>query len=83
MQASCQLIAVAVVSFVSITALLAQEGNGEPIPPGTGGTFSITRHTIDAGYQEISGGVFTMRGTVGQAEAGISQGNDTVLIGGF
>ena len=53
------------------------------IPPSTGGDFSITHHTIDAGYEEMSGGQFRLRGIVGQAEAGISEGNDTVFVSGF
>ena len=53
------------------------------IPPSTGGNFSITHHTIDAGYEEMNGGQFRLRGIVGQAEAGISEGNDTVFVSGF
>lgn len=48
-----------------------------------GANFQITHYTIDAGYQLVSGGAFSMRGIIGQADAGISQGNDMVFVGGF
>ena len=31
----------------------------------------------------MTGGQFRLRGIVGQAEAGISEGNDTVFVSGF
>ncbi|GAB4200081.1 MAG: hypothetical protein Tsb002_36020 [Wenzhouxiangellaceae bacterium] len=48
-----------------------------------GTDFSITHYTIDAGYQEMSGGGITLRGIIGQHDTGISQGNNTVFVGGF
>jgi len=49
----------------------------------SGTNFSITHYTIDAGYQVMSGGGITLRGIIGQPDAGISQGNDIVFVGGF
>lgn len=72
--------------FVGTTSVLASDRSGDTsgaIPPSTGGDFSITHHTVDAGYAEISGGQFRLRGIVGQAEAGISEGNDVVFVSGF
>ena len=55
----------------------------EVIPPSTGGEFSITHHTIDSGYKEMNSGQYRLRGIVGQAEPGVSEGNDTVFVSGF
>ncbi|GAB4182137.1 MAG: hypothetical protein Tsb002_02980 [Wenzhouxiangellaceae bacterium] len=50
----------------------------------SGTNFSITHYTIDAGYQVMSNGSdITLRGIIGQPDTGISQGNDTVFVGGF
>lgn len=35
-------------------------------PPLTGGEFTVNRSTIDAGGGAVSGGQFTLRGTIGQ-----------------
>lgn len=67
--------------FIHVQAL-ASDTSGA-ILPSTGGDFTITHHTIDAGYQEMTGGQFRLRGIVGQTEAGISEGNDTVFVSGF
>lgn len=48
-----------------------------------GSEFSITHYTIDSGYEEMSGGGIVLRGIIGQPDTGISQGNNTIFVGGF
>ena len=45
--------------------------------------YEISWSTIDGGGGTSSGGVFTLRGTIGQADAGEMTGVDYVLTGGF
>ena len=51
----------------------------------TGGDFTITKSTIDAGGGVSKGGDFTLTGTIGQPDAstGISTGGQFKLAGGF
>ncbi|MCC6361788.1 MAG: hypothetical protein IT450_23890 [Phycisphaerales bacterium] len=45
---------------------------------------SIPWHTIDGGVAEVStGGGFSLRGTVGQADAGFMAGADLTVVGGY
>lgn len=50
-----------------------------------GGSFAITRYTIDGGGGVSSGGGFTVRGTIGQPDASIvpATGGGFALSGGF
>ena len=50
----------------------------------SGGTFSITRYTIDGGGSVSSGGAFSLKGSIGQPDAGESMSGDVYrLNGGF
>jgi len=46
-------------------------------------TFDITWFTIDGGGGESSGGVYTLKSTIGQPDAGIHTGGNYELQGGF
>lgn len=58
------------------------ELNGS-IPPSTGGEYSLTRNTIDAGYAVLVGDSYRLSGIVGQAEPGIAEASSTVFVSGF
>ncbi len=47
------------------------------------GDYQISRHTIDGGGGVSSGGQYIVRGTTGQADAGVISGGDYELLGGF
>jgi hypothetical protein len=46
-------------------------------------SFSIPWWTADGGGSSSAGGSYTLRGTVGQPDAGRASGGDYALIGGF
>ena len=50
----------------------------------SGGTFSISRYTIDGGGSISSGGTFSLKGSIGQPDAGeVMSGDVYRLNGGF
>ena len=49
----------------------------------SGGDYDLSWYTIDGGGGVSSGGGYTVRGTVGQPDAGTMVGGDYVLEGGF
>lgn len=49
----------------------------------SGGSFSITRHSVDAGGARSSGGGFVLVGTIGQPDAAALQGGGFSVQGGF
>lgn len=49
----------------------------------SGGTFHVVQSTVDGGGGSSSGGQFLVRGTVGQADAGMVSGGDFQVNGGF
>jgi len=50
----------------------------------SGGTFSISRYTIDGGGSISAGGTFSVRGSIGQPDAGEVLSGDVYRIsGGF
>jgi len=66
-----------VLSAVTFSVLAAE--------PPSGGDFTITKSTIDAGGGVSEGGGFKITGTIGQhdATAGTSAGGEFKLAGGF
>lgn len=60
--------------LLGATAVLAQAG----------GDYSLTWSTVDGGGEMYStGGAYTLGGTVGQPDAGVLEGGDYSLVGGF
>lgn len=49
----------------------------------SGGQYDLTWSTIDGGGGTSSGGDFTLRGTIGQPDAGAITGGDYEMLGGF
>jgi len=50
----------------------------------SGGTYVVAWHTIDdGGTMTASGGMYTLRGTIGQADAGTHGGGRHELSGGL
>jgi hypothetical protein len=47
------------------------------------GDYDLTWSTIDGGGGASSGGEYTLRGTIGQADAGTLSAGDLTLVGGF
>jgi len=47
------------------------------------GSYDLSWHTIDGGGKTSSGGTYTVMGTIGQADAAWSAGEDYELLGGF
>lgn len=45
--------------------------------------YDISWHTIDGGGGTSSGGPYSLIGSIGQPEPGVSEGGDYVLSGGF
>ncbi len=60
-------------------AALAQEA----APAAPAGTYVISPWTVDGGGGVSSGGVYTLRGTLGQPDAGALTGGVYTLVGGF
>ena len=58
-------------SLLGFSSVLAQSG------------YEISWWTMDAGGSESSGGDYSIKGTVGQFDAGSMQGGDISLDGGF
>ena len=49
----------------------------------TGGPYDLSWSTMDGGGARISGGEYTMMGTIGQPDAGFHYGTPYDLLGGF
>ena len=75
------LIAVGVFAFL---ALNVRVGYAEPSSaPRTGG-YEIAWNTIDGGgAQDLTGGTYTLSGTIGQFDAGAQSGGSYTLNGGY
>jgi hypothetical protein len=72
-----------VVAFAFL-ALNVRVGYAEPgaAPDGTG--YQISWYTIDGGgAQELSGGTYSLSGTIGQPDAGSQSGGTYSLKGGY
>jgi hypothetical protein len=55
-----------------------------PAAAQSGGPYDLTWNTIDGGGQMYSaGGAYMLGGTVGQPDAGVLEGDDYSLVGGF
>ncbi len=66
--------------FILITLLLA----GSIVYAQTGGNYDLSRHTTDSGSDTLTGGTYTLVGSSGQPEVGLSMtGSDYSLTGGF
>ena len=70
---------VAILLAISAALLVAFLVQGAP------NAFSISWWTVDGGggISQSTGGEYTLQGTIGQADAGASQGGDYDLEGGF
>jgi hypothetical protein len=61
-------------ALTSVVAVRAQEGGG----------YELTWSTVDGGGETFSvGGDYSLGGTVGQLDAGVLDGGDYTLVGGF
>ncbi len=70
------------VSVVPALALLLIFAGG--VPAQSGGGYDLTWSTVDGGGWTFSrGGDYSLGGTVGQADAGLVQGVEYSLAGGF
>jgi hypothetical protein len=49
----------------------------------SGGPYTLTRESIDGGTGRASGGIFELRGTLGQPDAAPMRGGVFALNGGF
>ena len=68
--------------LLGATAVLAQTG-GSPSAPHEA-TYSLTWSTVDGGGEMYSvGGAYSLGSTVGQPDAGVLEGGDYSLVGGF
>jgi hypothetical protein len=47
------------------------------------GDYKIVQHTIDGGGGTSAGGQYVLSGTIGQPDAGYSEGGNYELLGGF
>lgn len=63
----------ALVALLSITIAFAQSG----------GSYDLTWNTIDGGGGNSAGGTISLRGTIGQPDAGALAGGTITLAGGF
>lgn len=63
----------ALVALLSITIAFAQSG----------GSYDLTWNTIDGGGGVSGGGTISLRGTIGQPDAGVLSGGTITLAGGF
>jgi hypothetical protein len=73
---TAMLLAALVLSLAVGSAALAAPG-------GPLSSFTIPWWTVDGGGGASSGGVYSLRGTIGQAEPGVHTGSSYTLIGGF
>lgn len=70
--------------FFLCLILVVAVNPGVPAQTSSGGAYSITRHTVDAGGGRSSGGAFVLAGTSGQTESGqVSSGGAYALRSGF
>ncbi|MEM9529827.1 MAG: hypothetical protein AAGA23_02790 [Pseudomonadota bacterium] len=70
--------------YFLIAALALVAVSASPAQTSTGGSYAITRHTVDSGGGESSGGEYRLAGTAGQAESGqVSTGGSFALRSGF
>jgi hypothetical protein len=81
---------VVVLAFLAGSVAFAQAGSGRAsllaTVPSTGLTtgYDLAWHTVDSGGDTFStGGDYSLGGTLGQPDAGLMEGEDYVLGGGF
>ena len=68
-------------SLVAATVLLLAIS---PASAQSGAPYDLTWSTVDGGGEMFStGGVYSLGGTVGQPDAGVLEGGDYTLAGGF
>jgi hypothetical protein len=72
------MILLALFVFTSLTLLIAI-----PILAQTGGGYDLTWSTIDGGGGTSSNAGYSLSGTIGQHDAGLSFGGSYTLAGGF
>ena len=79
-----QILGLIVLGVFSLFALNVRVGYAEPnAAPRTTG-YEISWYTIDGGgAQNLSGGSYTLSGTIGQFDAGSQSGGSYTLSGGF
>ena len=59
-------------------------GLAAPALAQSGGDYDLTWSTVDGGgWTFSSGGAYSLGGTVGQPDAGVLEGGDYTLVGGF
>jgi hypothetical protein len=63
----------ALIALLSITIAFAQSGGG----------YDLTWNTVDGGGGVSAGGTISLRGTIGQPDAGVLSGGTITLAGGF
>ena len=54
-----------------------------PVLAQSGGGYDLSWSTVDGGGGSSSGGIFSLAGTAGQADAGVMSGSEFTLRGGF
>jgi len=65
--------------LIALLALLAPVALAQ-----SGGSYDLSWNTVDGGgYTWSEGGSYSLGGTVGQPDAGVLQGGDYTLAGGF
>lgn len=67
----------------ALMILLSLLALGAGVQAQSGGDFSLVRWTVDGGGGESQGGDMSLRGTAGQPDAGLLQGGEFTLGGGF
>ncbi len=75
-----------VVSGLLLLAFLALSvalRGAAPLAAQTGGSYDLTWWTVDGGGGQVSGGGYTLTGTVGQHDTGIASRDAYTLLGGF
>ena len=71
-----------VLAWLAGGVALAQSDNGPSASPEVG--YDLAWNTVDGGgHTLLTGGNYTLGGTVGQPDAGLMTGGDYVLGGGF
>ena len=73
------MLSVLVFLAVAVSSVQAQR----EIPAAPSADYEITWYTIDGGGGTVSGGVYTLDGTVGQPDAGTLIGSSYALAGGY
>ena len=71
------------VILVLAVALLLLTGGTAAVYAQTGGGYDLTWWTVDSGGGTLSSGGYTLVSAAGQPDAGVPEGGDYALVGGF